>query len=317
MLNQPTEPLDDESGAKYRDLIEAAPDPMVAVDRAGVIVLLNAHAEMKFGYHRDELLGQPITNIIPGAVAERLDAGALRRAEVAIDRVVGTGIELTARHKDGTEFPIELMLSPPESADGILVMATIRDITLRRAVEQERSQLINGLRTSERNLAEAQRLAHIGSWEWDVAAAAGVRSDELHRIYGAEPGSIPGTPEAFLAFVHPDDRARVQAARLAAVADEGARVLEYRVLRPDGSIRMVHDVATVAGLARAVDNWRASTDQPLTMPGQRAWASVRRRATVRDAGRGDQRRGRTRHGRRGRRCHAGAGAGARSDPGVP
>jgi PAS domain S-box-containing protein len=137
------------------------------------------------------------------------------------------------------------MLSPPGNADGVLVTATIRDISLRRGSEDERSRLIDELRASERNLADAQRLAHTGSWEWDVAAAAGVRSDELHRIYGVEPGSIPGTPEAFLAFVHPDDRARVQAGRLAAVADDGARVLEYRVLRPDGSIRIVHDEATV------------------------------------------------------------------------
>ncbi len=245
MLERPTKPEDEASGARDRGLLEAAPGAIVVVDQAGAIVLLNAQADKQFGYERDALLGQPVTNIIPEGLAERLVAGNLRSAEAALTKAIGIGIELTARRRDGTEFPIEIMLSPPHGADGSLVTVAIRDISLRRAEEDERSRLIDGLRTSERNLAEAQRLAHIGSWEWDVASATGVRSDELHRIYGAEPGSIPGTPEAFLAFVHPDDRARVDAGRLAAVADDGARVLEYRVLRPDGSIRIVHDASAV------------------------------------------------------------------------
>ena len=84
-----------EAGAKYRGLLEAAPDAMVVVNQAGEIVLLNVQAEKQFGYRRDELLGQKVTNIIPEGFAERLIADDLRSAEEALDQQIGTGIELT------------------------------------------------------------------------------------------------------------------------------------------------------------------------------------------------------------------------------
>ncbi|MGB6545761.1 MAG: PAS domain S-box protein, partial [Candidatus Acidiferrales bacterium] len=131
----------EESGAKYRGLLEAAPDAMVVVNQRGEIVLLNVQAEKQFGYHRDELLGQKVTNIIPEGFAERLIADDLRSAADALAQQIGTGIELTARRKDGTEFPIELMLSPLENADGILVTAAIRDISVRKEAERNLARM--------------------------------------------------------------------------------------------------------------------------------------------------------------------------------
>jgi PAS domain S-box-containing protein len=129
----PSQPTD--SGAKYRGLLEAAPDAMVVVNQAGDIVLLNLQAEKQFAYHRDELLGQPVTSLIPKGFAERLVTHGLRSAAEALAQQIGTGIELIGRRKNGTEFPIELMLSPLESAEGILVTAAIRDITIRKQAE--------------------------------------------------------------------------------------------------------------------------------------------------------------------------------------
>jgi PAS domain S-box-containing protein len=122
--------------ARYRGLLEAAPDAMVVVNQNGEIVLLNLQAEKQFGYRRDELLGQKVKNIIPEGFAERLIADDLRSAEDALTQQIGTGIELNARRKDGTEFPIEIMLSPLESPEGILVTAAIRDISERRRNEK-------------------------------------------------------------------------------------------------------------------------------------------------------------------------------------
>src|SRR6186713_3319194 len=124
-----------ESGPKYRGLLEAAPDAMVVVNPGGEIVLLNVQAEKQFGYHRDELVGQQVKNIIPEGFAERLIADDLRSAEEALAQQIGTGIELSGRRKDGSEFPIEIMLSPLESAEGILVTAAIRDISMRKKAE--------------------------------------------------------------------------------------------------------------------------------------------------------------------------------------
>jgi PAS domain S-box-containing protein len=129
------------SGVKYRGLLEAAPDAMVVVSQSGEIVLLNLQAEKHFGYRRDELVGQKVKNIIPEGFAERLIADGTRSAAEALAQQIGTGIELTARRKDGTEFPIEIMLSPLESAEGILVTAAIRDISVRKAAEKHLAQM--------------------------------------------------------------------------------------------------------------------------------------------------------------------------------
>jgi PAS domain S-box-containing protein len=126
---------------KYRGLLEAAPDAMVVVNQCGEIVLLNVQAEKQFGYSRDELLGQKVRNIIPEGFAERLIADDLRSVEEALAQQIGTGLELIGRRRDGTEFPIELMLSPLESSEGILVTAAIRNISVRKAAERHLAQM--------------------------------------------------------------------------------------------------------------------------------------------------------------------------------
>ena len=127
-----------DSEARYRGLLEAAPDAMVVVNQDGGIVLLNVQAEKQFGYQRDELLGQKVTRIIPEGFAERLIADGTRTPTDALAQQIGMGIELSGRRKDGGRFPIEIMLSPLESADGILVTAAIRNITTRKDSEAGR-----------------------------------------------------------------------------------------------------------------------------------------------------------------------------------
>jgi PAS domain S-box-containing protein len=148
-----------ESGAKYRGLLEAAPDAMVVVNSEGEIVLLNLQAEKQFGYHRDELLGQKVKNIIPEGFAERLIADGLRSAEDALAQQIGTGIELIGLRKDGSEFPIEIMLSPLESAEGILVTAAIRDITARKMAEAHLLRKMEELNRSNEELGHFASIA--------------------------------------------------------------------------------------------------------------------------------------------------------------
>jgi PAS domain S-box-containing protein len=126
--------------ARYRELLEAAPDAMVVVNQNGDIVLLNIPAEAQFGYPRDELLGQKVATIIPEGFAERLIADGLRSAAEALAQQIGMGIELYGRCKNGSEFPIEIMLSPLDSAEGILVTAAIRDISVRKEAEAHLAQ---------------------------------------------------------------------------------------------------------------------------------------------------------------------------------
>jgi len=145
---------------RYRGLLEAAPDAMVVVNQGGEIVLLNVQAEKQFGYRRDELVGQKVKNIIPEGFAERLIADALRSVEDALAQQIGTGIELIARRKNGSEFPIELMLSPLESAEGILVTAAVRDITARKQAE---AYLLNKVEELNRSNEELGQFAYVVS----------------------------------------------------------------------------------------------------------------------------------------------------------
>ncbi len=144
---------------RYRGLLEAAPDAMVVVNQGGEIVLLNVQAEKQFGYRRDELVGQKVKNIIPEGFAERLIADALRSAEDALAQQIGTGIELTGRRKNGSDFPIEIMLSPLESAEGILVTAAIRDITKRKKAEAHLLQKVEELNRSNEELGQFAYIA--------------------------------------------------------------------------------------------------------------------------------------------------------------
>src|SRR5271155_1520263 len=148
-----------ETGAKYRGLLEASPDAMVVVNQAGEIVLLNVQAEKQFGYRRDELVGQKVKNIIPEGFAERIIADGLRSVEDALAQQIGSGIELTGRHKDGSDFPIEIMLSPLESAEGILVTAAIRDITTRKKAEAHLLLKIEELNRSNEELGQFAYIA--------------------------------------------------------------------------------------------------------------------------------------------------------------
>ncbi len=121
---------------RFRELLEAAPDAIIEVDREGKIVLLNQVTEQIFGYRRAELLGQPVEVLIP----EQLRAGHHRHRhdywEQPSRRPMGTGLTLAGRKKDGSKFPVEISLSPVAFEDGIRVSAIIRDVSERQRTEE-------------------------------------------------------------------------------------------------------------------------------------------------------------------------------------
>ncbi len=145
------------SDAFFRTLLESAPDAMLIVDNAGHIVLVNGQSEQMFGYDRQELLGQTVDSLLP----ERLRAThAGHRAAFAQEprlRRMGVGLELIAQRKDGSEFAVEISLSPLETPDGMLVSSVIRDVTERKEMEQ---QIIAARQAAERaNKANSAFLA--------------------------------------------------------------------------------------------------------------------------------------------------------------
>lgn len=158
------------SEARYRGLLEAAPDAMVVVNPTGEIVLLNRRAEKQFGYRADELLGQHVTNLIPEGFAERLVSDGKRSAAEALAQQIGTGIELSAQRRDGSRFPVEIMLSPLHSAEGILVTAAIRDISARKSADADLLHKVDELDHSNRELARFASMAASANQELEAFA---------------------------------------------------------------------------------------------------------------------------------------------------
>lgn len=143
---------------RFRDLLEAAPDGIVEVDREGKIVVVNAAAETMFGYSRDQLLGQPVEKLIPEGARSR--HGAHRAAYWAhpVTRPMGSGLVLLGRRSDGAEFPVEISLSPVRTEDGFRVTAIIRDVTAEQKAEEALRTAYQLLEEQNSELERANRL---------------------------------------------------------------------------------------------------------------------------------------------------------------
>jgi PAS domain S-box-containing protein len=125
----------------FRGLLEAAPDGMVIVDGTGIIVLVNAQVERLFGYERTELVGQPVEILVPDRFSGMHMAFRSGYVSEPRARPMGLAGDLHGRRKDGSEFPVEVSLSPLETDEGLLVSAAVRDISERRRMQEETDRI--------------------------------------------------------------------------------------------------------------------------------------------------------------------------------
>jgi PAS domain S-box-containing protein len=219
-------------------IVESSEDAIVTAivskDLNGIIASWNSGAEKLFGYTAAEVIGEPVTILIPpDRVKEETQIlGRIKRREQVIH------YETVRRRKDGSEIDVSQTVLPVLDKSGKVIGASkiSRDITERKQAEEK-------LRRSEAYLAEGQRLSHTGSWAWNVQTGDLFWSQEQYRILGLHPEKVKPSYEMAFELVHPEDRPILRRDFEKAVNEQRDFESDYRITRPDGTIRHIHSLA--------------------------------------------------------------------------
>ena len=233
-----------------RKLVEVAPAALVVATAGGEIVSLNPFVEALFGVPRAEALGGALERIDDGVrrVLVLTSKGAeppVAPAGAHVERLCAESLPpprethaqplerryLWARRRDGVERAVELQSGTLELEGAGFVFIALRDAT-------EERQAIEALARSEERLQRAQRVAKLGSWEWNLRDQTVVRSAQTYAMYGIEPDMDTDRPLAFLSRVPAEERERVSRLLSDAVASGHAYTFEHRMVRPDGEVRV-------------------------------------------------------------------------------
>jgi diguanylate cyclase (GGDEF)-like protein/PAS domain S-box-containing protein len=227
-VTSPSPPAREASPVPYRQIVECAGEGVWVVDRDDRTTYVNAKLAAMLGYRPDEMLGTRL--------AEHLDEPhrTLMRATDLARAHAGGELEVRMLRADGSGLWAHMSTSPLRDDAGALTgrLSLVTDLTPRRDAEQRAQE-------SQRALAEAQAIAQLGSWEWNVLEDTLTWSVEMCRIYGVTPDGFVTDYEAFLHRVHPDDRDEVARVVSEAFQQAGPFDFEHRIVRPDGEIRVL------------------------------------------------------------------------------
>jgi len=223
---------------QLRALVDELPDQIYIKDPEGRYVFNNInHAKALGTSGPEEVVGKTDFEFYPQELAERYS--------VDEQEVISSGRSLVDDEESRVDeqgnrrwFSTTKVPLSDGSGEVVGLFGVVRDITQRKEAEQT-------LKENEENLAELQRIVHLGSWEWNVKTAEVYWSDETYRIYGYEPGEFVPTVQKLMEVVHPDDRELVRKNIDAAFQKDRPYDFEHRIVRPDGERRFVYRRAKV------------------------------------------------------------------------
>ncbi|HEY1291022.1 MAG TPA: PAS domain S-box protein [Burkholderiales bacterium] len=237
-----------ESEARLQAFTNHSPALMCLKDAEGRYRFANERFLQRFGLRRDQVVGRKDVEVFAPAQAA---AAAAHDAEV-LARGAPVQYEQASQHVDGERFSVVSKFPVFDAAGAVVgVGAVATDITERRIAEQ-------ALREQRTLLAEAQKLAGLGCWEWDPVSGRVNWSDEMYSIYGVHPGEFRPSFESYLERIHPEDRARAAATVALALMDNRAFSMDERIVRPDGLVRQLRSHGEVV---------RDESGRPLKMVG--------------------------------------------------
>ena len=220
------------SSLYINDLVESVPDALLVVGEDGRILRANVAAKQLFGYSREQLRNMTVEELMPERYRGRHAVVRAEAVENSRYRPMGPRASFVILTREGHEVPVDIGLSYTCRDEQTEVLVSLRDISDRQQMEMR-------LRRQQEVFKTAQAIAHVGSWDWNIESNELAWSDEIYRIFGVEPQAFVATYEAFVAHVHPDDREKVQQGVLNAVQLDIPYVVEHRVVRQDGSERVV------------------------------------------------------------------------------
>lgn len=222
---------------RFRHIIDAALDAVIAMDAHGDVTEWNARAETMFGWTRAEVIGSQLADlIIPEEHRAGHRAGLRRYLETGEGPILGQRIELSAIRRDGQEFPVELTVTVLSGGGRPTFSAFVRDMTQKRDADAAIRESESRFRQISESISEAFWLATPDMTEFLYAGPA------FEQITGWTAERMGSDPEGALELIHPDDRETVVAAFASAAT--GPFEVEYRVVRPDGVIRWINTRCT-------------------------------------------------------------------------
>jgi PAS domain S-box-containing protein len=213
---------------RFRSVVDHATDGFFLFDEQQAILDVNKQACESLGYSRDEMIGMH-----PRDFDAALDPALIARVGERVNSGETVTFETLHRRKDGTVFPVEVRARQFQHNTRRFRLSLARDISERKRAEE-------ALRESEAKLQKAQQIAHVGWWQHELSTDRVIVSDEVSRILGLRPVG------QWLNLIHPEDRSKAAEAAAAAIKPGGPRYdVEYRVVRPDGTVRVVHSQGDV------------------------------------------------------------------------